>query len=281
MVPLRSFTPVHVVVDVDGNTDLLSYEGDRIGRNDLAALGKLSIALKEFQEEGKAQARGTTLIHQRTPFVVRERPELSKFVRMAVWDHGRITASQLFLDSLGALAWVSLALGEVIFILHTRNCRPCYACALIRHTRSTRMSVDDNKALVRHWWETYNTHAIDFEAFIHPDMVNTAAPPPLRHGIDNFKMIITSTLTAVPDQHWEIEDLLAEGDRVACYMTWSGTHQASVGLFAGIVPTGKRFSVQHIHTFRITDGKLSGHGAVRDDLGMFRQLGVIAPFGAA
>ncbi len=43
----------------------------------------------------------------------------------------------------------------------------------------------------------------------------------------------------------------------------------------GIAPTGKRFSVEHIHIFRITDGKLSEHWAVRDDLGMTRQLGVV------
>ena len=138
------------------------------------------------------------------------------------------------------------------------------------------MSTEDNKALVRRWWGAYNTGTIDFETFIHPLVANYAAPPPVRDGIANFKMIIDSTFASVPDQLWEIDKLIAEGDLVACHMTWSGTHQGSVGLFAGIEPTGKHFSVKHVHTFRISEGNVSGHWAVRDDLGMFRQLGVIS-----
>lgn len=140
------------------------------------------------------------------------------------------------------------------------------------------MSVESNKALVRGWWDAYNTHTIDFDAFIHPKMLNMAAPPPIQQGAENFRMVIDTTFASVPDQQWLIDDLIAEDDKVVCHMTWSGTHQGSYGLFNGFPPTGKRFSVKHVHIFRITDGKLSGHWAVRDDLGMFRQLGLIPPF---
>jgi len=42
--------------------------------------------------------------------------------------------------------------------------------------------------------------------------------------------------------------------------------------------TGKHFSVQHMHRFRLHDEKIVEHWAVRDDLGMLEQLGhVVVP----
>ena len=77
---------------------------------------------------------------------------------------------------------------------------------------------------------------------------------------------------AFPDQRWEIERLVAEEDRVAMYCTWTATHE---GTFMGIPPTGRRASVPHMYLFRLDDGLVTEYAAVRDDLGMMRQLGLI------
>lgn len=135
------------------------------------------------------------------------------------------------------------------------------------------MSVEENKSIVRRTFDGLNGHRLnDLHTFIHGDIMNHTAVPTKQHGIENFKAIMNWLLTAVPDQHWSIKDMISEEDKVVCRMRWSGTHQ---GEFMGIAPTGKRFSVEHIHIFRITGGKLSEHWAVRDDLGMMRQLGVL------
>jgi len=42
-----------------------------------------------------------------------------------------------------------------------------------------------------------------------------------------------------------------------------------------IAPTGKRVVVQRSHWFRVEVGKLVEHWAVRDDLSMLHQLGVL------
>ncbi len=47
----------------------------------------------------------------------------------------------------------------------------------------------------------------------------------------------------------------------------------------GIPPTGKSFSVEHVHWHRVADGKLVERWAVRDDLGTLIQLGIIDPPG--
>jgi predicted ester cyclase len=78
--------------------------------------------------------------------------------------------------------------------------------------------------------------------------------------------------TAFPDLHFTIEDLVGEGDTVAGRVTMSGTH---LGPFQGIPPTGRSFQQAHMHFVRFRDGKAIEHRAVRDDLGMMRQLGLI------
>ena len=46
-------------------------------------------------------------------------------------------------------------------------------------------------------------------------------------------------------------------------------------MLAGVAPTGRKVEVLQFHSFRIRDGEISEHSAVRDDLGMCKQLGLI------
>ena len=78
-------------------------------------------------------------------------------------------------------------------------------------------------------------------------------------------------LSVFPDHRFDIEDA-ADGDTVAVRGTCSGTHE---GALWDIPPTGERFAVQQSHWFRVSDGKVAEHWAVRDDLGMLRQLGIL------
>jgi predicted ester cyclase len=80
---------------------------------------------------------------------------------------------------------------------------------------------------------------------------------------------------AVPDSTWTSRRLIVEDDFVACHNTWSGTYHG--GSFRGIAtPSGGRFSVDHIHIYRIAAGQIAEHWVVRDDLGMMLQIGALA-----
>jgi predicted ester cyclase len=48
-------------------------------------------------------------------------------------------------------------------------------------------------------------------------------------------------------------------------------------MLVGVQPTGRAFEVQHIHMYRVLDGKIAEHFANQDDVGMMRQLGLLAP----
>jgi predicted ester cyclase len=121
--------------------------------------------------------------------------------------------------------------------------------------------------------EVVNHRDLDaIEEVLAPDYLNHAAVAEHQHGIAGAKHILDWLIGAFPDFRFEIEDIVAEGDMVAVRATATGTHEGRE--LWGIQPTGRRFAVQQVHWMRVADGRLAEHWAVRDDLGMMRQLGV-------
>ncbi len=74
---------------------------------------------------------------------------------------------------------------------------------------------------------------------------------------------------AFPDLRIEIEDLIAERDRVVTRLTFRGTHR---GPFRGIAPTGLAVRFSAIRIYRIADGMIVESWANQDALGLLGQL---------
>jgi steroid delta-isomerase-like uncharacterized protein len=75
---------------------------------------------------------------------------------------------------------------------------------------------------------------------------------------------------AFPDQKFDIEFMVAEGEKVVAYGTVEGTHQ---GEFLGMKASGKHFKVRNIDICRFTeDGLIAEHWGLFDPAGMMRQL---------
>ena len=136
------------------------------------------------------------------------------------------------------------------------------------------MSTEANKASVRRFYDEVfnkkNRAAID--EFIDPTQVDHAAPPGTPGGLEGANQTLTMYLTAFPDLHFTVEDLIAEGDKVVARLTTRGTQQ---GVFMGIPPTGKHVTVTAIDINRLAGGKSVEHWLNMDTLGLLHQLGVI------
>ena len=138
------------------------------------------------------------------------------------------------------------------------------------------LSRDMHMATVREFYEQWNAGAIDFERLLDPDVVNHQPDREPERGLDRFRRAIEGVMGAVPDSNWTTLSLLADGDFVVCRNRWTGTYGATV--FRGVpTPAGRRFSVEHVHVYRIANGRIAEHWVVRDDLGMLLQLGAIGP----
>lgn len=100
---------------------------------------------------------------------------------------------------------------------------------------------------------------------------------PMPPGRDGLKEAITRVSAGISDARMTIEDVIAEGDRVAVRLTSSAAH---TGEFMGMPPSGKRYEIGEIHIFRLRDGRVAEHWHQADFLGMMNQLGAV-PGGSA
>lgn len=110
-------------------------------------------------------------------------------------------------------------------------------------------------------------YAADFRNFGRP-----TDPAQLRRIVDAWRR-------AFPDFRYAVEALGAAGDELFGHCTLTGTHRGPLPLrgWAVLAPTGLPVRVAHLHRFRLRDRQIAAHWAVRDDLGMLEQLGLVTP----
>ena len=142
-------------------------------------------------------------------------------------------------------------------------------------TSETQQSeIERNKAVVRRFVEQVQNEkdAAAFDELNDPEFVNLSAPPGVPADREGGKMFLWTFFSAFPDCRFTIDDMIAEGDRVATKKTFTGTH---TGDFAGIPPTGNHVTLQYVDILRLRDGKIVEHWLSMDQLSFMQQLGVV------
>jgi len=136
------------------------------------------------------------------------------------------------------------------------------------------MGTEENKEVVRRQFECLNAGNIDGATALW-------APEGFNHGrkVDHAGISkVYESLRSLQERH-TLHEMIAEGDWVAVRTTCSGVHAASPkipvnsGIFTNVSPTGRAYQVQHIHLFKVINGRLTEHWANRDDLGAATQVG--------
>jgi predicted ester cyclase len=132
------------------------------------------------------------------------------------------------------------------------------------------MSADLNKAIaIRFITQAWNAGNLDLaDELVHPDYLISG----VGQGPEAVKSNVTAFRAAFPDLTWTIEDVVAEGDRVAMRLMLRGTH---LGVFRGIAATGRQVTMQEMVFWRLVDGGLHGGWFQADMLGLRVQLGAL------
>jgi len=135
------------------------------------------------------------------------------------------------------------------------------------------LSAEQNKAILRQAYDAINRNDLDaLDEMVASDITDHDQTPGQGPGLEGVKDYFSSLHAAFPDVHMDVEEMIAEGDKIVARVSVSGTHQ---GEFMGIAPTGNRMTIAGIDILRITDGKVVEHWGKFDDLGMMQQLGVM------
>ncbi len=135
------------------------------------------------------------------------------------------------------------------------------------------MATEVNRAVVRRLMNEAYTRPEVHNELVADDYVGHFPPNPTLHGPEGLKRFNAQAVTAFPDAHAAIEDLVAEGDEVVVRWMLRGTHEGE--LRGGIPATGRRVQVSGITISRLKDAKVVENWGNYDLLGMLQQLGVI------
>ena len=131
------------------------------------------------------------------------------------------------------------------------------------------MSLEENKEVVRRFIEAYNKRNLDLiDDFVAPDYVDHTN----KVDREGLKQLFNMGLTAFPDWHETIEDIIAEGDKVWVRLSYTGTHK---GEFIGLPPPGKKITSKAVDIYRIVNSKLAEYWNVTDNVNIFKQIGAI------
>ena len=136
------------------------------------------------------------------------------------------------------------------------------------------MTAETNKIVMSRFLEFINTASESLaQELISPDAIFhvPGSPDPMR-GPAGYLAIIGMMRGGFPDIQWTVEEMVAEGDKVAARFTMRGTHQ---GTFFGVPPTGKTIAVQAMNIYRLSGGQFVEEHGQPDMLGLLQQIGAV------
>ena len=135
------------------------------------------------------------------------------------------------------------------------------------------MSLEENKAVVRRFFEIMNQGDLDqLQEVCDTGLKWHGGSMGDFNGSEAALQMAKGFFAAFPNMQTTIDLILAEGDKVAAHFTSRGTHG---GDLMGIGPTGKAVTIAGLAHYRIANGKIAEEWHMQDSLGMLQQVGAI------
>ncbi len=132
------------------------------------------------------------------------------------------------------------------------------------------MSAEENKAIVRRFYEAYPDIDAAFELIA--DALAYHGPGNATNTRERWKQGDTRMVAAMPDARVIVDDQIAEGDKVVTRWTLRGTSQNSL---MGFPPTGKPVTITAVTIDRVAGSKIVEHWFESDVNSAMRQLGAV------
>jgi serine phosphatase RsbU (regulator of sigma subunit)/ketosteroid isomerase-like protein len=133
--------------------------------------------------------------------------------------------------------------------------------------RRTSMSVEENKALVRRFFEARVKTDLDaLDKLLAPDFVShTRVLPGHKPDREGYKLTIAEYAATFSNRRFIVEEQIAQADKVVTRFSVHVTHDRKA--FLGVAPTGRETTYKTIFIHRIEGGKIAEE----------RSLGTVVP----
>lgn len=154
----------------------------------------------------------------------------------------------------------------VMFVVSSLSCGP-----------GVDQQAANNKAVVMQAFDVLNNHDYEkLDELIAENYVrhSQATPDVKVETLDDFIAMVSDWDRAFPDAKMEVHLVAAEGDLVAFYMTYTGTHTGQMGPFPA---TGKVMNSKTAGFHRLEDGKIVETWVTWDNVAVLNQLGLFPP----
>ena len=140
------------------------------------------------------------------------------------------------------------------------------------------MSLEENKVIIRSLYEADNRKDLSLlDKYISPDFFEATLQ---MRGPEPYKQFEKMFFKAFPDWQENIEDMVAEGDKVWVYFNASGTHMGELSMLGvTLPPTGKKVGFKAVQMWHLVDGMVVEKKSVADELEAFKELDLIEPKG--
>lgn len=139
------------------------------------------------------------------------------------------------------------------------------------HTGRGPSTAESNKTVIRRMFEeVINPGELERAGeLMRADFVEHGGAPGQAPGPEGFEQVNSMLRCAFPDLRLTVEEMVAEGDRVAVRFTARGTHQ---GEFLGVPASGNRVAWEVISIVRVAGGKIAERWSRSDAVGLRQQL---------
>jgi steroid delta-isomerase-like uncharacterized protein len=139
------------------------------------------------------------------------------------------------------------------------------------------MSEQDNIKHTRQIFDAWNSHDVErFAKLIDEKLViESDTLPQAVRGKDAAPQFFLTYVTAFPDLHFEIDQMLGTGDYVVTRWTAKGTHR---GDLMGISPTNRNAVTHGCNVGEYRHGRPVHDHTYWDSANLLRQLGVLPAF---
>ncbi|HTF20456.1 MAG TPA: ester cyclase [Chryseolinea sp.] len=140
----------------------------------------------------------------------------------------------------------------------------------MKQSNKKAMNVNEGnkETIIRFYSEMLNNRHTDQIAGIVSPLYKNAAGG----GPDAIKQGAEQLLVAFPDIQWQVEEIVAEDNKVIVKQRTTGTHQ---GTFQGHAPSGKAFVTEGFALYKFSHGKIISHQVMTDRYSFLQQIGVL------